>query len=339
MLTRLAALGAVLITLVFISAWGGLALYRRPGPLRASVAVVVARGSLERVGGQLRAAGVIEDATVFLAAAWVTREDGPVHAAELAFPAHASLRTVLAVLRTGRPVEHAVTIAEGLTAAEIADILVGPDALIGPLTVPQEGAVLPQTYDYERGTTRGALLGRMRAAMAATIADIWRRRDPAIGLRTPTELLILASMVERETGVASERATVAAVFLNRLRLGMKLQSDPTAAYAATGGLGKLRRSLTRGDLALAGPVNTYVVSGLPGAPICAPGVASLEAAAHPAATDALYFVASGTGGHVFSASLAEHVRSVRRYRQGSALDALGSSRESVLRTTPPDPRD
>ena len=321
----------VVILLVVLACAAGLLilgarlLYERSGPLAVATDIVVPRGSTDEVAHALHAAGAVENPLALRLAALATRGDGPIHAAELAFPAHASLRQVLAVLRTGHPVEHTITIPEGLTAAEIAELVARSDALDGPVTVPQEGAVLPQTYDYERGTRRNALLARMRAAMADALARVWRARTPVGGLRSPQELLVLASMVERETGVAAERPLVAAVFLNRLRLGMKLQSDPTAAYQATGGLGALARPLTRADLALPGTTNTYVLPGLPAAPICSPGLASLEAAAHPAATDALYFVASGTGGHVFAASLGEHLRNVGRYRegQGSALDPLG----------------
>jgi UPF0755 protein len=321
---------AVILLLVLACA-AGLAiagaryLYERPGPLAAATDIVVPRGSTDDVARALYASGAIENPLSLRAAALATRGDGSIHAAELAFSAHASLREVLAVLRTGRPVEHTITIPEGLTAAEIAELVERDDALAGPVTVPQEGAVLPQTYDYERGTRRNALLARMRAAMTEALARVWRARAPGGGLRSPSEMLVLASMVERETGVSTERPMVAAVFLNRLRLGMKLQSDPTAAYQATGGIGALARPLTRSDLALPGTTNTYVLPGLPAAPICSPGLASLEAAAHPAATDALYFVASGTGGHVFAASLGEHLRNVDRYKegQGSALDPPG----------------
>ncbi len=302
--------------------WEGRFLYDRAGPLTAPVEVVVPRGSLGIVADKLRAAGVVDSALALHAAALATYRNGPVHAAELAFPAHASLRTVLAVLREGRPVEHDVTIPEGMTAAEIAVILARAGALTGPVTVPPEGAVLPQTYAYERGTTREALLRRMRTAMQATLGAVWRQRDGDLGLQSPWSLLVLASMVERETGLAPERATVARVFLNRLRLGMKLQSDPTAAYQATGGLGSLTRPLTRADLALPGATNTYVLPGLPSAPICSPGLAALEAVAHPASTDALYFVARRSGGHVFAASLPEQTRNVERYKEDSEAVTL-----------------
>ena len=319
---RVAVFLVVLVCAAGLAAAGARFVFERPGPLAAATDLVVPHGSTRDVAHALEAAGAIDSPLAFRLAVLATRSDGPIHAAELAFPARASLRQVLAVLRTGHPVEHAITIPEGLTAAEIAALVERGAALAGPVAVPHEGAVLPQTYDYERGTTRNALLARMRAAMDAALNGAWRGRAPGTGLRSPGELLILASMVERETAVAAERPMVAAVFLNRLRLGMKLQSDPTAAYQATGGLGFLARPLTRSDLALAGTTNTYVLPGLPLAPICSPGLLSLEAAAHPAATDALYFVASGTGGHVFAASLGEHLRNVDVYRAEQAAGSV-----------------
>ncbi len=253
----------------------------------------------------------------FRVAIVLTRRDGPIHAGELAFPAHASPRALLEVLRTGRPVQHALTIPEGLTAAQIATLLEDAGALSGATPVPQEGEVLPETYAYERGSSREALLGRMREAMRERLSAVWRARDPDLDLGTPAQLLTLASIVERETALAAERPLVARVFLNRLRLGMRLQSDPTVAYAASGGLG-LSRPLRHADLAQQNPYNTYAVAGLPPDAICAPGIASLRAVAHPAPGEALYFVADGSGGHAFASSLAEHQRNVARLRAREA---------------------
>ena len=275
---------------------------------------MIPKGSIGRVAAVLDRAGAIDDTVAFRVAAEITRGAGPLHAAELAIPPRASLRTVLRVLRTGRPVQHLLTIPEGWTAAEIARALAASDALSGPVPVPAEGAVLPQTYDYERGTSRTALLTRMEEAMRVTLERVWDERDPTLALGGPHALLVLASVVERETHLAAERPMVALVFLNRLRLGMRLQSDPTVAYEADGGLGPLARPLSRSDLAFANPYNTYLNAGLPPAPICAPGLASLLAVAHPATGDALYFVADGTGGHAFATSLPEQNRNVARWR-------------------------
>ncbi len=317
----------LILTLLVAGAFWAVRVYRQPGLLPARTAFMVPRGSLARVGEALAQAGVVGDPLAFRVAALVTRGQGPVRAAEFSFPAHASLAAVLIVLRTGHPVEHAITVAEGLSAAEIARLLSAADALTGPLAVPPEGGVLPQTYDYERGTARDALLSRMRSAMRDALAEAWRTRAPSLTLRSPAELLVLASMIERETGLPSERALIAGVFIHRLRVGMRLQSDPTTAYEAGGGL-ELARRLTRADLAAPNPYNTYVAAGLPPAPICSPGAASLEAAAHPADTGALYFVADGTGGHAFAATLEAQARNVARYR------ALTDPRDAGRSTAP-----
>ena len=338
---RAAACAFVFFLIVLGVIAGGRALIGRPGPLAAPANIVVPRGGIERVANALAAARVIDRPLLFRIAALASRGAGPLHAAELAFPAHASIARVLSILRTAPPVEHALTIPEGLTAAAIAELLAAAPALRGALAVPREGGVLPQTYDYELGQTRRGAVRRMEAAMTAALERAWVGRAPGTGLRSPHELLVLASMVERETGVPGERPMVARVFLNRLAAGMRLQSDPTAAYAANGGNGPLDRPLTRSDLAFDNPYNTYIAPGLPPAPICSPGIAALMAVAHPAAGDALYFVADGSGGHVFAATLAEHDRNVERYRrlQGAAPDPLGPRAEHASGMRHPGPRD
>ncbi len=294
----------------------GRQVYHAPGPLEQGTAVVVPRG-MRHAAAVLFEAHVVGSPLALRLAALLTPGDGPIHAAEFAFPAHASLRAVLDMLRHARPVQHRLTLPEGLTAAQIVTLVDGAEALDGQAVKPAEGAVLPQTYDYVYGTTRAALLARSEAAMQRTLADAWAGRDAASPLTSPRQALILASIVERETGLAEERAHVAAVFLNRLRLGMRLQSDPTVLYGASQGLGSLDRPLTRDDLELDDPYNTYRIAGLPPGPICSPGTAAIEAVLHPAASADLYFVATGAGGHAFSASLVEHERHVRAYRERS----------------------
>jgi UPF0755 protein len=284
-----------------------------PGPLAAAADVVVPRGSLAGIAGALARAGVIDNRLALRAAAWWTRDAGPLRAGEFRFPAHASLAATLAVLREARPVQHSLTIAEGLTAGQIAALFNDDTLLSGPPVAPAEGAVLPETYAYERGASRAAVLARAERAMDRALAAAWAGRAEALGLSDPRQLLILASIVERETALPEERPLVAAVFLNRLRQGMRLQSDPTVAYAVTGGASAGR--LTRADLESDSPYNTYRVPGLPPGPIDSPGRASLDAVAHPASSDALYFVADGTGGHAFAATLAEHNRNVARWRK------------------------
>jgi UPF0755 protein len=218
-------------------------------------------------------------------------------------------------------VQHLVTIPEGLTAAQIATLLDHTGALSGKAPVPEEGAVLPQSYAYERGATRASIIERAEAAMQRTLASVWAKRQEDLPLATPQELLTLASIVERETAKPEERPLVAAVFLNRLRRGMKLQSDPTVAYAISGGLTSADRALTRADLDNDSPYNTYRSGGLPPGPIGSPGLASLQAVAQPARNDDLYFVADGTGGHAFAPTLEEHNRNVARWRAGPAQSA------------------
>jgi len=290
-----------------------------PGPLPAARNAVVPRGSVPEVAEALTAEGLIapdlgDSAWRFRLGVYVTRKAGELRAGEFAFPAHASLRTVLAVLRTAQPVRHKVTIPEGLTAPQIVALLARAEALSGPDLPLTEGSVLPQTYDYTLGTPRGAVLARAQAALDRALAQAWAARAPDLPLATPRDALILASIVERETALPAERPMVAAVFLNRLRAGMKLQSDPTTAYAASGGTGVLDHALTRADLDSDDPFNTYRAPGLPPGPICAPGLASINAVLHPAETDALYFVADGSGGHAFSRTLAEHNRNVQHAR-------------------------
>lgn len=285
-----------------------------PGPLAESRDVLVPRGSLQAVADALRRDSVISFPLLFRAAAIATWTEGPLRAGELHFPQAASLATVLAVLRFGRPVQHRLTIPEGLTAAQIGRLFAGESLLGGDLPVPPEGALLPDTYSFERDTPANSVMARAHLAMAHALAVAWAVRAPGLILRSPHEAVILASIVEREARVPAERPMIARVFLNRLAAGMRLQADPTASYTASGGLGTLDRPLARDDLDHPDPYNTYVIDGLPEGPICSPGLASIQAVLHPSSGNALYFVTDGTGGHVFSESLAEHNSNVSRMR-------------------------
>ncbi len=313
---------AIVVCVLMAAGVGGVivgrAIYGGSGPLTEARAVVVPRGGDADVARALRDAGVIDDPTAFRAAALATRSQGPLHAGELQFPAHASIADVLLILRGARPVQHKVTIPEGLTAAQISRVLDRADALTGDGVVPAEGALLPETYTFELGATRDSVAGRAKSAMARALAQAWASRTAGLPLADPGQLLVLASMVERETSKPEERAHVAGVFINRLRAGMRLQSDPTVIYAVGGGLGPLERSLTHADLSWPNPYNTYAVPGLPAGPIASPGLASLAAAAKPDVTDDLYFVADGSGGHAFAKTLEEHQRNVSRWRALSA---------------------
>jgi UPF0755 protein len=287
-----------------------------PGPLPEETTVFIPRGTgVQEIAGILETAGVVDDA--FLTALRVRwRGDGrDLRAGEYAFPAAVSLDQVLDDLAAGRTVVHRVSVPEGLTSAQIAALINGTEELGGmPVEVPGEGTLLPETYHYELGDTRQVMVERMTAAMDAALEKLWVKRDPEIAVDSPEEAVILASIVEKETGVPDERAHIAGVFYNRLKRGMPLQSDPTVIYALTGGAEDLGRALTRKDLEVDDPYNTYRNAGLPPGPIANPGVDALVAVLHPLETDDLYFVADGTGGHAFARTLDEHNRNVAAYR-------------------------
>jgi UPF0755 protein len=294
--------------------WYAQRAYAAPGPLAEPAQMVVPRGGLTAIAASLAERGVIADERAFLLAAWATSGQGPLRAAEFVFPAGASLRQVLDVLRTARPVQRRLTIPEGLVVGQIAAILERAEGLTGDMPRFDEGQILPETYAYQWGDTRASVVRRADQAMDAALAELWAARQPNLPLATPRQAVILASIVERETGKAEERAKVAGVFINRLRRGMPLQSDPTAAYAAADG-GVLDRPLTRADLDRDHPFNTYRTRGLPPGPIASPGRDSLRAVLNPEATEFLYFVADGTGGHAFGRTLEEHNRNVARWRE------------------------
>ncbi len=285
-----------------------------PSDVAHAVDVVVSAGDTAGVAAGLRRDGVIVDPLLFRAAVWVTRADGPIHAGEFLIPAHASLRQVLGILRHGAPVQHEATIPEGLTAIQIAKLINALPAATGVVAPPPEGAVLPQTYDYVFGARREAILRRAEAAGAAALDAAWRARDRSIVLVSPAQALTLASIVQEETPVAAELPKVAAVYENRLARQMDLQADPTVIYAASGGATASGRPISRADLDDPSAYNTYANAGLPPGPICAPGLAALDAVLHPAASDVLFFVATGTGGHVFSDNFKQHLANVAAYR-------------------------
>ncbi|WP_284946216.1 endolytic transglycosylase MltG [Acidisoma cladoniae] len=289
-----------------------------PGPLVQETTVVVPHGDTRTVGAALQQASVIDGVFAFRVAERLTQSDGALHAGEFAFPAHASLRDVLGILRHGRQVEHHLTIPEGLTAQQIATLIGQAPVMTGTVTAPEEGAILPNTYDYLYGAPRQSLLHHAEAALDTTLAPLWTSRAAGLPLDSPRDAITLASIVERETAKPEERAMVASVYLNRLRAGMKLQADPTVIYGASKGSGALNRPLTHADLLVPDPYNTYLNPGLPPGPIAAPGIASIEAVLHPADTDALYFVADGSGGHVFSHDYGNQVKNVAKLRKHPA---------------------
>jgi UPF0755 protein len=289
-----------------------------PGPLSQNTTLVVPHGRTEIVGRSLRDAGIISSVFAFRLAETLTDDDGALHAGEFAFPAHTSLADVFGILRHGHQVEHHLTIPEGLTARAIATLINQAPAMTGTVVVAGEGSVLPNTYDYLFGTPRAVLLKRAERALDVALATAWPDRAADLPLASPNDAVTLASIVERETAKPNERSMVAAVYLNRLRLGMKLQADPTVIYGLTDGRGAMDRPLAHGDLLMPSAYNTYLNTGLPPGPIAAPGIAAILAVLHPADTDALYFVADGAGGHIFSHSYKDQVHNVARLR---AVDA------------------
>ena len=290
--------------------------YRRPGPLPTTSSVIIAKGtSVAGIAQMLEAAGVISTSLGFRLAARLEGADSALRAGEYQFPAGISMRDALLKLHAGETVVRRFTLPEGMTSRQAVALLSDAAGLDGEVAaVPVEGAILPETYSYAWGDSRAELIRRMAQAMTAALDELWPARDPAIPLASPREAVILASIVEKETGVPGERPRVAAVFLNRLRLGMKLQADPTVAYALYGG-SDVAHPLSLADLQRASPYNTYVVDGLPPGPIANPGRAALEAVLRPTRSDELFFVADGSGGHAFARTLDEHQRNVTRWHK------------------------
>jgi UPF0755 protein len=294
------------------------------GPLNEARTVVIPpHTGLADIAALLAKSGVVRHALPFEAAALLSGEVASLQAGEYEFPAATSPLEATAIIARGKTVRHKLTIREGLTSAEVLALVKAAPVLAGNLgSPPPEGSLMPDTYFYSYGERRRQLIDEMAHAMTQTLGAAWAQREPGLPLTNPEQLLILASMVESEAAHAGERAHIAGVFINRLRLGMPLASDPTVIYALTdGGAKKLERPLTRADLDAPSPYNTYREKGLPEGPIDNPGVAALRAAAHPAATEDLYFVADHTGGHVFAKTLAEHNRNVAQYRKNAPIEA------------------
>ena len=312
----LSALLTILVLLGLAAVWG-IRSFEAPGPLAEDKVLNIERGSgLAAISRGLEEAGVVASGWLFEQGVRAQGEARQMKAGEYLFPAGVSMRGVMEILQGGKVVQYALTLPEGLTSVEAMALVEAAEALEGTVdAVPPEGSLLPETYHYGRNESRSDLIARMEAAARATLEELWAERQPELPLDSPEQALILASIVEKETGMAEERPLVAAVFINRLRKGMRLQSDPTVVYGITLGKAPLGRALTRADLKAPTVYNTYQIDGLPPTPIANPGRASIAAVLQPAASDFLYFVADGSGGHAFAKTLAEHNRNVAKWRK------------------------
>ena len=302
--------------LIGVLVWGWSVFYA-PGPAartgESTIVTLPSGAGVSAIAANLKAAGVIRSVDMFKAAASLTGADRRLRAGEYEVPSGASLRSVLSLLVDGRVVRHFVTLPEGWSSAQAVDILMRQSVLVGEVEVPPEGSLWPDTYEISRGQTRASVIARMRAAHDENLAALWARRGPNSVVRTPEEAVILASIVEKETGVARERPRVAAVFSNRLRQGMRLESDPTIIYGITQGR-PLGRGLRRSEIDRPTAWNTYQIDGLPPTPIANPGKDSIAAVLNPPMTNDLFFVADGTGGHVFASTYEQHLANVARWR-------------------------
>tara|TARA_R110002124_G_scaffold10096_8_gene50907 strand:+ start:9206 stop:10300 length:1095 start_codon:yes stop_codon:yes gene_type:complete len=314
------------------------------GPLTEETVFRVESGSgLGSISTRLEEQGLISNRYVFQFGGRALERSAAIKAGDFRIPPGASMDAILTEITEGTPIRYAVTIPEGWTAFDVVERLNGNESLVGEIdAMPLEGSVLPGSYDYVPGETRQSVLDRMQTAMTTAVAEVWSDRQPDLPLETPEQLVVLASIVERETGVAAERPQVAAVFVNRLRQGMRLQSDPTIIYGITKGETALGRGLRRSEIEAKTEYNTYQIDGLPPTPIANPGIEALRAVANPDSHDYLYFVAKGalpSEGHVFAETYAEHRKNVAQYRRladeaEAARKALEDAQAGAAADTP-----
>jgi UPF0755 protein len=314
---------AIFTVLILVLLAGGSALVfgksrlEAPGPLQQDKIVnIPPRLGMMEIADLLRREGVIDEhRLIFVGGVFALKARSELKAGEYIFTKHASVREVVETIVEGKVVQHQITIPEGLTSEQIVARLLESDILAGNIKeIPREGSLLPDSYNVHRGFTREQMIARMRQAQDRLVREVWERRMPDLPVKTPEQLIILASVIEKETGRPDERTRVAAVFVNRLKQKMKLQSDPTIIYGLVFGKGSLGRPISKADIAQPTPYNTYVIDGLPPGAIANPGRASIEAAANPARTKELYFVADGAGGHAFAETYEQHQKNVARLR-------------------------
>lgn len=339
-------MGNVFLTLLMLIALaGGFAFavgktrFDAPGPLeRDKMVNIPARLGILDIADLLRREGVIsEHRAFFLGGVIALKARTELKSGEYLFSKHASVRNVIETIVEGKVVQHSITIPEGLTSEQIVRRLLESDVLTGNIKdVPREGSLLPESYRFPRGTSRDQVIQRMQRDQRRVLQDIWERRAPELPVRTLEQLVVLASIIEKETGKPEERTRVAAVFVNRLKQRKRLESDPTIVYGLVGGKGSLGHPITKSEKATPTPYNTYMIDGLPPGPIANPGRASLEAAANPARTKEMFFVTDGTGGHVFSETYDQHLRHVARLRamEKSERNSAATAFQAEELTTP-----
>jgi UPF0755 protein len=333
-----------LLVLVVIGTGGAIVFgklrFEAPGPLEADKIVnIPARAGLVEIADLLQREGVTDEhKAIFIGGVLALKARSELKSGEYLFPKRASVRDVVETLMEGKVVQHLITVAEGLTSEQIVARLLDNNILTGSIKeIPPEGSLLPNSYNFKRGDTREQAIQRMRQAQQQVLKEVWERRNRDLPLRTPEQLIILASIIEKETGRPDERTRVAAVFMNRLKQRMRLQTDPTVIYGLAPGKGTLGRPLTRADLERPTPYNTYIIDALPPGPIANPGRASIEAAANPARTKELYFVADGTGGHAFAETYEQHQRNVARLRVIERDQRTAQQPDVSATTEPPAP--
>ncbi|MGR6532284.1 endolytic transglycosylase MltG [Brevundimonas sp. RM1] len=333
LITAAGTLGLFLVA-ALVAFW---AIYWGPGPKAAegetTIVTLPSGAGVPAIAANLKSAGVIRSTDLFRAAISLTGADRKIRAGEYEVPSGASLATVVGLLVDGKAVRHYVTLPEGWSSAQAVDILMKQPVLTGEVEVPPEGSLWPETYEVTRGETRAAVVARMQRAAKTKLETLWAARSPSTVVTTPAEAVILASIVEKETGIASERPEVAAVFTNRLRLGMRLESDPTIVYGVTKGR-PLGRGILLSELRNPTPWNTYLIDGLPPTPIANPGEEAIKAVLNPPRSEYVFFVADGTGGHVFARTYQEHLLNVARWREIERRKAGLVAGESAPETSP-----
>jgi UPF0755 protein len=292
--------------------------FAAPGPAAPhgseTIVLIKSGAGIRGIAQTLNDARVVYKPWLFQIGVRLHGETAALKAGEYAIPSHASMFDIMNILISGKSIEHKVTIAEGLTSQMAYNIVKDDPVLVGDAgPLPPEGTLLPETYLFMRGATRGEIIDKMKTAQKTLLDELWEKRAPGLPIKTKEEAVVLASIVEKETGIAAERRHVASVFVNRLRIGMKLQSDPTIIYGITKGY-PLGRRIRQSEIDRATPYNTYAIAGLPMEPICNPGKDALAAVLNPAQSKDLYFVADGTGGHIFSATVDQQNKNVAKWR-------------------------